>query len=213
MHNHKIRTDWDLYYSKQPKTAFITRKLTENRLLALMSRYAPPNPSILELGGANSCFHDALQDKLKPKAYTIVDNNDAGLRKFQQRWPGFSTSCFNINLLKSDLYDVSNHFDIVFSVGLIEHFSPEETHVVVKRHWEKVAERGVVIITYPTPTFLYCLTRAALEWCGMWKFPDERPLKFSEIARSIPKNVKILHRQINWPIFLTQEVVVFGVEN
>lgn len=204
------KTDWDSYYKKPAKTASITRKITEGLLLRLMSEFAAPNPSILELGGANSCFYNSLKVNLNPKSYTIVDNNQMGIRKFQQSYPDNFVKCYNINLLDNALNVLDDKYDIIFSVGLVEHFSPNETAIVVQRHLEKISDHGIVIITYPTPTFLYKLTRGFIEWLGIWIFPDERPLYFDEIARSIPVNFRILKKIINWPIFLTQEVVVLA---
>ena len=65
-----------------------------------------------------------------------------------------------------------------------------------------------MIITFPTPTWLYRGTRAIAEHLGIWRFPDERPLSFEEVETEIRKHGTILERRINWAIILTQGVVV-----
>jgi cyclopropane fatty-acyl-phospholipid synthase-like methyltransferase len=98
--------------------------------------------------------------------------------------------------------------DIAFSVGLIEHFSPSDTKRAIQTHFDSVRSGGLVIVTFPTPTLLYRTTRRTIELLGQWKFHDERPLSFTEVLPTMERYGTILHTEINWPIFLTQGIVV-----
>ena len=97
----------------------------------------------------------------------------------------------------------------MFSVGLIEHFPPTGTREVLVAHFDWVRPGGAVVVSYPTPTWLYVATRRLLEACRLWRFPDERPLRFDEVARAVADQGTVVHRQVLWPLLLTQELVVF----
>jgi hypothetical protein len=67
----------------------------------------------------------------------------------------------------------------------------------------------VVLVSYPTPTALYRATRRVLEYLGLWGFPDERPLRYTEIARTAGELGEPIATRILWPMLLTQQVAVF----
>jgi len=99
--------------------------------------------------------------------------------------------------------------DLVFSVGLIEHFSVRDTAKAVKAHFDILKSNGIAIISFPTPTFLYRMARFAAERLGLWIFHDERPLKQSEVSGTGGQYGQLLDQRIIWPIFLTQAMLVF----
>ena len=126
--------------------------------------------SVIEFGGGNSYFFRSIVDALPVERYEVVDSNQKTLGLFEQqarRVPALTTAAHCVDLLVET--PSLAPADVVFSVGLIEHFSPEETREVVQRHFDCVKKGGIVIIT---PTWLYRLTRFAAEQIGVWKFPD-----------------------------------------
>ena len=162
---------------------------------------------IAELGGANSCFYEAINNELKPEKYLIVDNNQMGLDKTTERLKNAT----NIELEFADILkteEKTEKFDIVFSVGLIEHFTPEQTMKCIASHFCYLKNGGICVITFPTPTWLYKITRKCAELLGLWIFYDERPLKMSEVLNELNKHSEIKHSSITWSIFLTQGVIV-----
>jgi SAM-dependent methyltransferase len=167
----------------------------------------------LELGGANSCFYDSLWCSLKPKTYTIIDNNELGLDRFTKNHPDTQ----NTYLVKQDLLTecavLDGTYDIVFSVGLIEHFSPEDTQKIIRSHFNFVKPGGLIVIAFPITTWLYRTARRVIEYLDMWAFPDERPLTFAEVNAEISTYAKKMHEVINWPIILTQGVVIYTKKN
>ena len=198
------RTDWDNYYQKPYKTASYSRGITARELAAMIARNAAPGLSVAEFGGANSCFYDGLVRRFSPARYAVLDNNELGLRKFTAR--------ADAGKAEAQLADVLNftgkpEFDLVFSMGLIEHFPPEQTLKAVEAHFRAAKPGGLVIISFPTPTLLYRLTRGAAEALGLWIFHDERPLWLSEILPEINKYGEVLESRVIWPIFLTQTLV------
>jgi putative flippase GtrA/SAM-dependent methyltransferase len=207
-HRHrKEKTDWDAYYAKPYKTASYTRKITEKRLMRLMETYGiGPGARIAELGGANSCFFDAIRQRIKPSFYAIIDNNEVGLSAFRQRI-GIDPV---VAIKQEDVLNLDSHLqvDMAFSVGLVEHFSKEGTRMAVGSHFQLLRPGGIAILSFPTPSFLYWGTRFVSEMLGMWIFHDERPLKMGELLEDVKGVGTIIHHEMNWAIFLTQMLLV-----
>jgi SAM-dependent methyltransferase len=196
-------TDWDAYYARPFSAATITRRITTARLLGHLQRWLScEQPVIAELGGANSCFITALYQALKPSQYLAIDNNRYGLSLMAQRCvelPG-------LTLLEEDVLHPQHtaQADLVFSVGLIEHFDPVGTATVIANHYRYVRPGGLVLISFPTPTWLYRSVRSLAELSGQWRFHDERPLGFAEVKAGMAAQGELLAHDLIWPILLTQ---------
>lgn len=209
-------TDWDQYYDRPAPTAHLTRRYTAYWLQTMMRRHvaAPSQLSVIEFGGGNSCFFKGLVAALPIARYEIVDLNAKSLGLFEQQAedvPTVRTAAHRADLLKEA--PMLEPADIVFSVGLIEHFSPEGTREVVRRHFSCVKPGGIVIITAPTPTWLYRVVRGAAEAIGVWAFPDERPLQPSEIIGAGEGLGSVRHSATLWPQVLTQHAVVWQAQS
>jgi glycosyltransferase involved in cell wall biosynthesis len=200
-------TDWNSYYSRPSRQAQVTRKITTRILLSLMRRHAPTRPrTISEFGGANSCFYVPIRDAFPDVDYLVIDNNTVGLGMLEARARHERLTTRNENLLQ--LAEGTVQADIVFSVGLIEHFDPAGTAMMIRKHFASVRPNGLVIITFPTPTLPYRVTRWLAELAGIWRFPDERPLTIGEVEAEVRKYATIVESRINWAIILTQGIVV-----
>ena len=200
-------TDWNEYYAHPAPAAHITRRITTRLLLSLVGQYGGAPRSICELGGANSCFVDALRTAYPESDYAVIDNNPLGLQLLGKR----AGATQRLSLHNHDIRDLPEDLlkaDVVFSVGLVEHFTADETARIIAKHFSLLRPGGLVIITFPTPTWLYRATRGVAELVGAWKFPDERPLEFPEVIKAIEGHGAVLRTLINWPIVLTQGVVV-----
>jgi hypothetical protein len=205
-------TDWDIYYKSVPFPAKLTRRYTTAVLLEAIRSYCKPTEgspglSIVEVGGANSCFMDTILPKIGCCSYDVVDTNQYGLSLLSDRLGSGEgrVRLHNQSVLKLAL-DVQA--DIVFSVGLVEHFGPRETEEAVLAHLTLLRPGGTAIITFPTPTLLYRVTRWLIEMLRMWKFPDERPLTVQEVRAAIGEHADVLYEKTLWPLFLTQKLIV-----
>lgn len=199
------KTDWNRYYLKElPIITKISRAINGK---AILSSYKKINLidsdiSICELGGANSCFARNFCENSSVKRYHIVDSNKIGLSMFKGSYPG---TRFTVELDDIILpYSNDEHFDLVFSVGLIEHFQSTDIETVVQAHFARCKINGHVLITFPTPTWLYKFCRTCLTMIGRWDFPDELPLEMNK-ARSLIQNFGVVrYESITWSIGLTQ---------
>jgi SAM-dependent methyltransferase len=200
------RTDWDTYYRQSPTVSRFTRSITRQRIIRAITTHSIGRPTLVEFGGAGSCILDSVMKTVQPTEYHVVDNNQYGLNLLHSRAQKDS----RLFLYHQDILNLTLDIevDIVLSVGLIEHFDPSGTERAVQAHLRILKSGGIAIITFPTPTFLYRATRKAAEFLGKWRFHDERPLFPAEVVRAVSDHGAILSKEIIWPIFLTQTLLV-----
>ena len=204
-------TDWDRYYQSVPSTAKLTRRYTTSVLLDVFRRYGKPSEpggalSIVEIGGANSCFLRSVLDVVRCSSYEVVDTNQYGLDLLAARVsPSDPVRLHRQSVLSLSL---ERPVDVVYSVGLVEHFDVAQTRQAVLAHFDALRPGGIAVITFPTPTALYRATRGLIEMAGMWKFHDERPLEPREVIGAMSERGQVLFQKILWPLMLTQCLVV-----
>lgn len=205
-------TDWSSYYKAVPYTAKLARRYTTAVLLQSIQLFCRPKQgtsglAIVEIGGANSCFLDAILSNVDCSSYDVVDTNEYGLSLLANRL-GPSESRVRLHNQSVLALTLHSQADLVFSVGLVEHFNPRETRDAVLAHFALLRPGGTAIITFPTPTPLYRATRGLIQMLRMWKFPDERPLPPQEVLSTVREHADLLHEKTLWPLLLTQELIV-----
>ena len=202
-------TDWTRYYESPFPAARFTRRITGRILVNMLASASFPSGSggIIELGGGNSAFCDTLMRHFCPSHYTVVDSNPHGVEMFRASHPEPDTKAICSDILTLDLASFEPA-DLVFSVGLVEHFSEGQTKLAIRRHFELVKPGGLVLISFPTPTFSYRLIRRAAETLGIWRFPDERPIPLEDAVRLCAEHGDVLAKRLNRAILLTQGIVL-----
>jgi len=201
-------TDWNAYYHRPAAPAKLTRKISSAKILATLApALAHQEISVCELGGANSCFADDFLKRQNIVNYHIIDTNDYGVELFKTRYATEHRATAEI--LDARGLDTNPSFDIVYSVGLIEHFLEDDTANCIESHFRVCKPGGVVLITFPTPTLIYRVIRKIAEALDLWEFHDERPLQFSEVESTAKPLGLSLHRSTNWWIGLTQGYVMY----
>ena len=211
MSEESLRTNWDAYYNRPFKSALIARKYTAQVLINYIKKHVGKKDfTLTEIGGANSCFYEKIAEELKPHKYIIVDNNQLGLNKFRERLGNPQ----EVELYNQDIFapDPTEHTDLVFSVGLIEHFDLKGTKEAILNHLQYLKRPGTLILSFPTQTLLYQITRKLAEISGLWLFPDERPLRLNEVEQTVTSFGRIVDKKILWPLFLTQYMIVVHVD-
>ncbi len=202
-----VPTNWDAYYRHPGMFTPLTRRTTARSIEKAIGRFgAPPVGHIAELGAGNSVFLRRLASAFPDARLTAVDMNAEGLRLLESTFGGNPRLTIDQRDVLADAPPLGA--DIVFSVGLIEHFDERLTARAIERHFAHVRPGGLVVVTFPTATWLYRLVRGAAETAGLWMFPDERPLSADEVLREVMRHGKVLDLRINWAVVLTQGVVV-----
>lgn len=206
-------TNWEKYYSKRKNNNFkissITRKISSNIILNLLKKYKNID-SICEFGGGDSCFYKAFRNFFSNANYIVFDSSKNGVDSFNNKYfnePPYKQKATLLNLFEDK--NLEAKFDIVFSVGLIEHFDVENTKVMCIKHFKVVKSGGIVLISYPTPTFFYKFIRNILEKINLWEFHDERALYFDEVDSVCKDYGSLIYRKLNFAIGLTQEILVY----
>jgi len=204
------RTDWDAYYERPYSLAQATRRITAGYLSKLLAQHAGPPADerglqVAELGGANSSFAAGLLKRFPIARYEILDNNETGLALSAARFAADPrVVCRACDILDLEADPVA---DIVFSVGLIEHFDPPGTARMLAQHFALLRPGGLAVISYPTPTGLYRFARQVSERSGRWIFHDERPLMKAEVLAATRPHAELLESKLIWPIVFTQEML------
>ena len=200
-----LKTDWERYYTNPIPTCCWSRKVIRRHLLNMLRKAnLGPDSSVAELGGGGSCFCHAVQARFGIRNYTVYDSCPAGIASFLRKHP-------ENKAVQSDLLQLEGkpEYDLVFSVGLIEHFAKGETETVTRQHFELAKPGGTVILFFPTPTLLYRMTRSIAECCGLWQFPDERPLLPAEVKAAAAPFGSCLEGHTVYANFLTQYAIIY----
>lgn len=215
MKKQRIETDWTKYYgSKRSFFSTYTQKFTLTKIVGAYESYGKNNSSenrVLELGGGNSCFVEAFCSQEQVKRYDIVDSNELAVSLFERKMKEKSIAHrgYLFDLTEPiEEKDFPEKYDFVYSVGLIEHFAPEQREKVLEAHFTLAKMNGAVFITFPTPTLKYRFWRRVMEILGVWQFYDETPLALSDVRNVLEKYGTIVSSEINRKIFLTQMLVL-----
>jgi SAM-dependent methyltransferase len=204
-------TDWADYY-RRPGTGtrfsrfWVGRRLLDIIRFALGAAGVLGPLSVVEYGGANSCFLPSILASLPVRRYTIVDTNPLGLMLTRQRWAGHTVVEAREGDVLAELPE-DLRADLVFSVGLIEHFDAAGTAQALHTHLQATRPGGVCLLSYPTPTLLYRVARRIAELTGQWRFHDERPLRLEEIKPTVDAYGSLITTQLIWPIIFTQQMI------
>lgn len=201
-------TNWDQFYSTDSSMVKWAAKKVSKTMADNIKKYLDKkeNISIAELGGGNSSFYTYLREILNFSEFHNIDNNDTGLNRFKKR----TENDKGIFLYKDDALNLQTDIkvDVVFSYGLIEHFDEENTKKVIESHFQILNPGGLAIISYPTPTWLYKLSRGFAELFRFWIYHDERPLKLEEVKKTLDNHGEFLYEKILWYVMATQQLTV-----
>lgn len=200
-------TDWDGYYLSRKNEFSIPRMFSSMLLISEIRKHIDKVDSIVELGGADSCFYKPIRKEFPYARYLVIDKSRVGVEKFNQKHKSVNTNAFCKDLFGNEA-DFREESSLVFSVGLIEHFQKRETAELIGKHFEIASVNGYVLLSYPTPTFMYRAIRYLAELFGVWKFHDERALLFKEVESEVRKYGTMVSRRMNWFIGLTQEIII-----
>jgi glycosyltransferase involved in cell wall biosynthesis len=204
------RTNWEEYYRHPFPASRWSRGIMSATLAELISTHAPRRQplTVLELGGGNSCFLTGLMAKFPIGRYAILDNSPEGMRLARERFgPTYGDA---MRFITDDVFaaDVPEKSDLVYSVGLIEHFDDRDMAKLIGLHRRWAADDGLVLIAVPTPTIFYRIVRTAAEILGIWKFPDERPVRRDTLAALMrEQGLEPIVERTLWSQILTQAII------
>ncbi len=144
------KQDWEEYWDgfKLPAEIKKDRNLYSNEILKIFDRFLPKtlNLSILEIGGAPGQYL-AYMAKVFHYKINSLEYSEAGCKKTKENFKLLNLSGIVYHKdLFSDISDLPK-FDIVYSLGFIEHFS--DIRGVVGKHLELLKPGGILLIGAP----------------------------------------------------------------
>ena len=141
---------WDEFWHRRRVTGVAaSASFFHHRVMSLLGKYAPPGALVLEAGCGGSVWLPALAGR--GAQCWGVDRSRSGLRLLEHTLVRRGVSA---RLVEGDLLaplDVPRQrFDLVYSVGLVEHFSPPDH--LLRRLAALLAPRGVLVTLVPNFT-------------------------------------------------------------
>ena len=146
---------WEDYWEKKDDRLITKRKnLLFKEILKIFDKYLPNSKglTILEIGGGQGEYLLYLTRKFSYKAHSL-DYSRIGN---EQTHDLFSKAGLSVELFDRDLFSDNSDlpkFDIVFSLGLIEHF--DNPGLVVEKHLELVKSGGILLLGVPNYGGIY----------------------------------------------------------
>jgi 2-polyprenyl-6-hydroxyphenyl methylase/3-demethylubiquinone-9 3-methyltransferase len=143
---------WDAYWQrlKLPVAVDETKaRPYEKEILKVLKRFAPRDPAarVIEIGGAPGGYLAYVAGISGSQAHAI-DSSTVGCVKLQENFDllNIPITVYCRDVLQGDLSDLPR-FDLVYSLGLIEHFS--DPMPMIKKHVELAKPGGVIVIGLP----------------------------------------------------------------
>lgn len=119
-----------------------------DKILEVFDLYLKPskNKTILEIGGAPGQFLVYMKKKFGYKIYAM-EYSEVGCKKIEDNLEYFGMQG---TILTRDIFsnlDDLPKFDVVYSLGFIEHFSDLE--LIIKKHLDLIRPNGILIVGCP----------------------------------------------------------------
>lgn len=141
---------WDNYWSKFQLPVEIknsTENLLLNEELNIFDKYLPHKPlSVLEIGGAPGQYLAYMHKNFGYQVHCL-DYSEIGCEKTKEN---FKLLNIPVKVYHEDVFSENlgiPQFDIVFSMGLIEHF--DDVSQVVQKHLDLLKPGGILMLGLP----------------------------------------------------------------
>lgn len=205
-------SDWDRYAHYTPSNPLIRwlfLDLMYRGYRDLLQRATFDGPiSILELGAGTGYTTLRLCEALPIRKVTLVDSNASMLRTAEETLDGIACekAFLHADVLTLPLEE---HFDLVHSAGLVEHFETADRNRLLRVHANHTRPGGYCIVYAPTPTRSYRFWRRLAEGMNVWLYTDEVPLEEGLLVREIREaGLGVVTTNHFWRGFLTEVGVI-----
>ena len=143
---------WDGCWGKVKLPSELTDENAGNvtrELIPIINRHIPENEDlgILEIGGAPGQWLAYFAKKYRYRIHAL-DYSKVGCEKMRENFDllNLDATIYSRDILSDDLSDLPR-FDIVYSLGFIEHFS--DLNLVVERHLALLKDGGILMLGVP----------------------------------------------------------------
>ena len=135
--------DWQKFWSQEPAQRSGNASWSKKRITAILKKYVASGKKALD-AGCGSGFFSAYFCSCGMKT-TAIDYSDQALAMTQKATQG-QAKTFKVNLLEKSLTSIiSESFNLVFTDGLLEHFSNSEQDRILQNLKSVLTDDGLVI--------------------------------------------------------------------
>ncbi len=158
------QTFWENYWEGKPGNRKKKTSLLIKEILRFFDRHLPATPglTILEVGGAYGHYLLYLTRHFGYSAFSL-DYSNVGNKQTQET---FEKAGIPVEVFERDLFADNSDlpkFDIVYSLGFIEHF--DEPVNVVARHLDLLKPGGILLLGVPNYSGIYRKVRVTAAHC------------------------------------------------
>jgi ubiquinone/menaquinone biosynthesis C-methylase UbiE len=180
------KNTWNKIWKKQAeskglfdKLLWVLRRNTSKKYAEKISKLldGKASPRILEIGCGSAATFQYLREKIPNASLTGLDFSPMALELASKNNP--ATKFIEGDARKLPLK--SNQYDLVYSLGLIEHFSREDAKEIILEHARTTKKGGIVIIVVPAKYSALNLVRIIAGKSWPWGFED--PFTKKELRR------------------------------
>lgn len=167
--------DWNGYWSRNVEGRFAHVSWSKRRICRTLDGYLKPGMTVLD-AGCGSGFFSAYFLSKGCQTYSL-DYSANALEATRERTAGQCTAYLREDLLDTQFAaKFSDRFDLIFSDGLLEHFSSSKQNIIVSGLVRMKNEQGIVLTFVPNKFSFWALIRPLF-----MPHIEERPLTLSEL--------------------------------
>ena len=139
-------SDWERYWSLDQTQRFTKISWSKRRILKILEPFVQPRKKALDAGCGSGFFSRYFCDQ--GMETVSLDYSLKALEMARQATSG-RTRTLRADLLEDRLADQSGPFDIVFTDGLLEHFSQAEQENILRNLMSVLDKQGVIVTFVP----------------------------------------------------------------
>jgi 2-polyprenyl-3-methyl-5-hydroxy-6-metoxy-1,4-benzoquinol methylase len=130
------------------------------------SLFSSTNPvDVLEAGCGSGISSFLLAPKLNINNLTLMDISPNALHFAKQKHEENKPKINQVDFIEGDVFDLSqfkSRFDLVWNIGLIEHYQPEDIYRIISQMYRSVKNGGYLVVGIPNRKSIAVLKAAAL---------------------------------------------------
>lgn len=149
-------------------------------VIATIERLRPA--SILEIGAGSGRDLEELIERGYNVRYS--DFSGTAVQKFRARHPSVQADEADARALAYE----DGEFDLVYSLGLLEHFDAEDRAQIIREKFR--VSRRFVLIDVPQRLAPAFVIKKAMMAAGRWSYGDETEFSYGELVREVRRAVE-----------------------
>ncbi len=181
------QSNWDQHWKNTQKAFQFYEFLQKQQFkcyLELIGNRLNSHSKILEIGAGSGYLTRQLCSRFHCSAQLIDSSSEA------RRFFGLHNKNPRIRFRQMNAFEFKqeNRFDLVFSDGLVEHFTGKKQKKLIFIHAKAAKKNGFLILFVPRKSKRYSLIKKVCELAGIWHFGYERPYTPKQFQKLLSQN-------------------------